>query len=117
MSEEPRRKLRFFYGWYIVLASFLASLSYSQQLATVLGLFIKPMQDELGWSRTAITGAQSATRFVEGFVAPFIGRFIDRYGQFIHDFWDVAFVHDKRGRQHDMIAVFTIDCAAHWIAH
>jgi MFS family permease len=63
-----------------VLASFLASLSYSQQLASVLGIFIRPMTQELGWSRTAITGAQSATRFVEGIVAPITGRFIDRYG-------------------------------------
>src|SRR5688572_15107312 len=79
-KDHPERRPKVFYGWYIVLASFLASLSYSQQLASVLGIFIRPMSAELGWSRTAITGAQSATRFIEGMVAPITGRYIDRYG-------------------------------------
>jgi MFS family permease len=78
-GAAPKRR-PLYYGWYIVLASFLASLSYSAQLASVLGIFIKPMTEELGWSRTALAGAQSATRFVEGVVAPFMGRLIDRYG-------------------------------------
>ena len=80
-SKPARKKSRsLFYGWYIVLASFLAGLSYSQQNSSTLGIFIRPMTDELGWSRTAITGAQSAARFVEGAVAPLIGPLIDRYG-------------------------------------
>ena len=58
----------------------MASLSYSQQLATVLGIFVRPMNEELGWSRTAITGAQSAARFVEGITSPFVGRYIDHHG-------------------------------------
>src|SRR5688572_23211862 len=38
------------------------------------------MQSELGWPRTAITGAQSVARLVEGGFAPAVGPILDRYG-------------------------------------
>ncbi|MBM2826680.1 MAG: hypothetical protein HW403_744, partial [Dehalococcoidia bacterium] len=79
-AKELEKKPRLFYGWYIVLASFLAHLSYAEQNSSVLGLFIRPMTREMGWSRTALTGAQSVARLVEGVCAPVLGPFIDRYG-------------------------------------
>lgn len=77
---NARGKPRYFYGWNIVAASFLAGLSYAEHFATILGFFIKPIQSEFGWSRSAIAGVQSVARVVEAFVAPFIGPLIDRYG-------------------------------------
>lgn len=39
-----------------------------------------PMQNEFGWSTGAITGAYSLALLISGFVAPAVGRYIDRHG-------------------------------------
>lgn len=38
------------------------------------------MQEEFGWSATAITGAYSLSMLVAGLAAPFVGRWLDRRG-------------------------------------
>ena len=45
---------RVYYGWAIVVASFAASFGEVPVNGPVIGVFIKPMQDELGWSRGTI---------------------------------------------------------------
>ena len=42
-----------------------------------IGIFASHMQDELGWSRTAMFGALTARALVAGALAPFIGPFFD----------------------------------------
>lgn len=80
-SQQAARKRRpLFYGWYIVLASFLAHLAYAEQNSSILGVFLRPMTGDFGWSRTELTGAQSVARLVEGGFSPIVGPFIDRYG-------------------------------------
>lgn len=39
-----------------------------------------PMQDELGWSAGAITGAYSLSMLVSGLAAPWVGRWLDTHG-------------------------------------
>ena len=39
-----------------------------------------PMQNEFGWSTGAITGAYSLALLISGFLAPTVGRHIDRHG-------------------------------------
>src|SRR3990172_4210168 len=46
----------------------------------VLPVFLKPMVDELRWSRTQFTGVISIGRLVTGFSAPLFGPIIDRRG-------------------------------------
>ncbi|MBI4283219.1 MAG: MFS transporter [Chloroflexi bacterium] len=75
-----RKKPRYFYGWSIVGAAFLAHLSYAEQYSTMLGFFFKPFQNEFGWSRTALSIVHSIARVVEAVVAPIVGPLIDRYG-------------------------------------
>ncbi len=74
------RKPRYFYGWNIVAASFLANLSYAEQFSSMLGFFIKPLQNEFGWSRSAIAAVQTIARVVEASFAPVVGPLVDRYG-------------------------------------
>jgi MFS family permease len=74
------RRPRYFYGWNIVGASFLAHLSYAEHFSGTLGLFVKPLQEEFGWSRTGIGAVQTIGRLVEAVVAPLIGPVVDRYG-------------------------------------
>jgi MFS family permease len=74
------KKRRYFYGWNIVLASFLARLSYAQHFSSILGLFFQPLQNEFGWSRSALAGVQTTARVIEAAIAPLLGPLIDRYG-------------------------------------
>jgi len=77
IKEKPPR---FFYGWKIVLAAFLAHLSYAEHHSSVLGFFMRPLNREFGWSRTEISAVQSIARFVEAITSFFIGPVIDNYG-------------------------------------
>ena len=43
-------------------------------------VFLVPMQAELGWSRTAITGAYSLGLLVSRLAAPLVGRWLDQRG-------------------------------------
>ncbi len=74
------KKPRYFYGWNVVAAAFLAQLAYAEQFSSMLGLFFKPLQDEFGWSRSAIAAVQTIARVVEAAIAPVVGPFIDRFG-------------------------------------
>src|SRR5262249_23237936 len=44
------------------------------------GVFIKPMEAELGWSRTSLSIAAALSLLVYGLVAPFAGRAADLWG-------------------------------------
>ena len=74
------KKPRYFYGWNIVAASLLAHLAYAEHFSSMLGFFFKPLQNEFGWSRTALATIQTIARLVEALSAPIIGPLIDRYG-------------------------------------
>ena len=81
-GEPPRRRRRgrYFYGWNIVAASFMAHLAYAEQFSSTLGLFFRPFQSEFGWSYTKIATVQTISRFVEAGTAPLIGPLVDRFG-------------------------------------
>ncbi len=79
-QATAKRGPRYFYGWNIVGVAFLSHFVYSQQFTSVLGLFMKPWQQEFGWSRSAIAAVQSVSRVAEAAVAPVIGPLVDRYG-------------------------------------
>lgn len=80
MTVTTDSKPRYFYGWNIVAASFLAHLSYAEQQSSMLGFFFRPLQNEFGWSRSALAAIQTIARVVEALVAPVAGPLIDRYG-------------------------------------
>jgi len=74
------KKPRYFYGWNIVAASFLAQLSYAEHFSSLLGFFFKPLHSEFGWSRSAMAAVQSIARVTEALIAPVVGPLIDRHG-------------------------------------
>lgn len=45
-----------------------------------IAVFIYPLSQELGWSRTLISGAAAAGGLIATFTSPIIGALIDRYG-------------------------------------
>jgi MFS family permease len=80
VSRATKRRSKYFYGWNIVAASFLARLAYAEHFSSILGLFFRPLQMEFGWSRSALAGVQTVARVIEALIAPIIGPLIDRYG-------------------------------------
>lgn len=79
-GAHTNKKPRYFYGWNIVIASSLAGLAYAERFTSLLGLFFKPLQNEFGWSRSAVAGVQSISQAAEAAIAPIVGPLIDRYG-------------------------------------
>ena len=78
----PRTLLGYpiYYGWYIVAIAFVASMMSSGVQAYTLGVFLKPMTDDLGWTRTDISIGQTVSTVVTGLLAIVVGPVIDRRG-------------------------------------
>lgn len=72
--------VRLFYGWYIVLVGFLVNAMLTGVGVYTLGLFIRPMTTDLGWSRTAFSGLQTFQTATSGVLSPIVGPIIDRRG-------------------------------------
>ena len=71
---------RFYYGWALVgVLGVTATASYGV-LSYAFAVFIEPMERDLGWSKTAITGAFSVASLVAGLAAVPVGRWVDRHG-------------------------------------
>ncbi len=68
-----------FYGWYVLAAGFFA-LFVSMGARNGFGVFVVPMEGELGWSRSEISFAIAIGILVNGLSQPFLGRLYDRYG-------------------------------------
>ena len=74
------KKPRFFYGWYIVFCGFLSQGLRVGLGPQTFGFFFKPMSEDLGWSRTILTGG-ILTRSIIGYaISPLVGFAVDRYG-------------------------------------
>ena len=70
----------FYYGWVIVAAAGGMEFANAASAIGILSIFVVPMGDEFGWSRTEIAGATSVGAILGASLAPFIGRLVDRYG-------------------------------------
>ena len=67
------------YGWVIVAVSFVLLVgSFGTQLC--FGLFLKPLAEEFGWSRAAVSVAMSLLMAVSGLMGVAMGRVTDRWG-------------------------------------
>lgn len=71
---------KIFYGWYIIGVAMLGAFLGSGSSQFFMSIMLKPLSEELGGSRTAITGAITAGTLLGGFLSPLIGRLVDRYG-------------------------------------
>lgn len=80
LAARLQRLLPIYYGWVIVGASGTAVFARMAPAITTLTVFIYPMSQELGWSRTLISGAVSAGALASIVLSPAIGWAIDRFG-------------------------------------
>ena len=70
----------FYYGWIILLSSGIATIAACAAAALTLSVFVTPMANELGWSRTLIIGAPTIAGLIAITLAPISGWVIDRKG-------------------------------------
>ena len=77
-SGPPHRG--FYYGWAIAGTLAVTETASWGVLYYAFAVFLVPMQEELGWSQPALTGAYSLGLLVSGLAAPLVGRWLDRHG-------------------------------------
>jgi sugar phosphate permease len=75
-GERPR----LYFGYWIVGAAFVAQFVSVGVQNYVIGVFLKPMTEDLDWSRAEFTAARSLGQVVMAFVGFFIGAHVDRRG-------------------------------------
>ena len=71
---------RLYYGWYIVAVAFLVNFVSLGINASAVGVFIKPMTEELGWSRGFFSLAVTLGSLIAAPLALAIGPIVDRRG-------------------------------------
>ncbi len=77
---NPLKKIKIFYGYWILLVAFLCLLIPTGCGYFVFSLFIRPLQADMGWNRAGIMVAFSILLLVTGGTSPFAGRIVDHYG-------------------------------------
>jgi len=73
-------KMPFYYGWVILFAAGDAMFVRNAAASLTLAVFIFPISDDLGWSRTLIAGAASLGGLVAAVTSPVVGWASDKYG-------------------------------------
>ncbi len=71
---------RIFYGWWMVLVTAIALAAGPILVTSTFSIFIKPLAETFGWSRTAISLGFSIIASFASFAAPVVGLFADRFG-------------------------------------
>jgi len=73
-------RLPFFYGWVVLGCICLAGFARQGPAVAVLSIFVVPMSEAFGWSRTEMSGAVSLGGVLAAVISPVIGPFVDRRG-------------------------------------
>ena len=73
-------KTPFYYGWVILFAAGTSQFVRNAVASLTLAVFIYPISQDLGWSRTLIAGAASAGGLASTATSPVVGWLLDRYG-------------------------------------
>ena len=69
-----------YFGYYIIGAALIAQFVAIGAQASISGVFLKPMTDELGWSTSDFTWAQTINRFGVALAGFWVGVYMDRLG-------------------------------------
>lgn len=70
---------RFFYGYIIVIVSFFIMMVILG-LQSSFGIFIKPITEEMGWTRAITSGAFSVAQIIGGICFILMGTLSDKFG-------------------------------------
>jgi MFS family permease len=75
-----QKKIPFYYGWIIVAGSGSSMFVRNSAATLTIAVFVYPMSENLGWSRTVIVGASSLAGILAIFISPLSGWIIQKYG-------------------------------------
>ncbi len=70
----------FYYGYWILGGAFVSQLITIGMMTSVVGPFVTPMTESLGWTQSEFFTATTVSRFVMSGVGFFIGASVDRHG-------------------------------------
>lgn len=73
-------KLNIYYGWYIVAACFCLCFLFAGAGFYSFSIFIRPIEAEFGWSRSAISLTMSIYLIIGGLTGPLFGKWVQQYG-------------------------------------
>ena len=71
---------RVYYGWAVMTASMLTAAASVPMQGPIMGVFLRPIQDELGWSATSISVGFAIGSGLGGVCSVWVGRALDRRG-------------------------------------
>lgn len=77
---DTRGKKQIFYGWWVVASGFVLLFLFAGAGFYSFSIFIKPLEDTFGWSRSAVSMAMSIYLLVHGVCGPFVGHLTETYG-------------------------------------
>ncbi len=78
---ETSKRSAFYYGWRIVVLGYVLNLTTAGVGSSGFSVFVKPMADDLGWSRSSIVAAASLAMIAAAIFGHYIGTLLDeRYG-------------------------------------
>jgi len=80
LKSLHKKKEQLFFGWWIVLGSYVIQILNGALLFHAFSAYILPLQAEFGWSRAAVSGVFSMVRAESGILGPLQGWMVDRYG-------------------------------------
>jgi len=74
----------------MVFAAFMCMLvAYGARFYS-FGIYLKPMSQEMGWSRATTSSAFTISSLFLGFMSPFVGKLLDKYGNKVIMLWGGA---------------------------
>jgi len=79
MSSPAPRPSRVHYAW-VTLGAVTFLLLASGGVRAAIGVFVKPLEAEFGWTRTNLGSVAALSVFMFGLASPFMGRVADRFG-------------------------------------
>jgi MFS family permease len=71
---------RLFYGWVVLAVAALGLFASGPGQSHIFSVFIVPISDDLGISRTSVASAYALATLIAAFGLPYVGRLIDRFG-------------------------------------
>ncbi len=79
-SASNNENRQIYYGYWLIVAAFVAQFVSVGVQNYVIGPFLTPMTDELGWTRAQYTLPRTIGQIVMAFSGFFIGTYVDRLG-------------------------------------
>lgn len=80
LTNRLARRSPFYYGWVVLAAAGSSLVSRNAAASLTMAVFIFPLAQELGWSRTLIAGAASLGGLAASGASPAVGWLVDKYG-------------------------------------